>query len=137
MARVTGVRALPILGLVFFGLGLLGLIAAGVLAWREMDGSRQAKAEGVIVDFNNGPVVEYTTEHGATAQFRSAVRSSSFMRGQHLPVAYDPADPTDAAIDGFAGRWFLPGLFCLIFGVFLAVGLVLSVLGRILRPRLA
>jgi hypothetical protein len=137
MARVTGVRALPIIGLVFVCLGLAGLVAAGVLGWREMNSSRQAKADGVIVDFNNGPVVEYTTAQGVTAQFRSAVRSTSFVRGQHLPVAYDPADPADAAIDGFTGRWFLPGLFGILFGAFLVVGLVLSVMGRALRPRQA
>ena len=137
MARVTGVRALPILGLVFFGLGLLGLIAAGVLAWREMNGSRQVMADGVIVDFNNGPVIEFITAQGTTAQFRSPVRSSSFVRGEHLPVAYDPADPADPAIDGFVGRWFLPGLFAMIFGVFLVIGIVLALLGRVLRPRLA
>ncbi|OWJ67944.1 DUF3592 domain-containing protein [Inquilinus limosus] len=135
MARVTGVRALPILGLVFFCLGLAGLIAAGALAWREMDSSRTATADGVIVDFNNGPVVEFTTAQGTVAQFRSPVRSTTFVRGQHLPVAYDPADPSDAAVDGFAGRWFLPSLFGLIFGVFLVIGLALSLLGRVLRPR--
>ena len=137
MARVTGVRALPILGLVFFSLGLVGLITAGGLAWREMNSSRQAMADGVVVDFDNGPVVEFTTAQGVTAQFRSLVRSTSFTRGQHLPVAYNAADPADASIDGFAGRWFLPGLFGMIFGVFLVIGLILSVIGRILRPRLA
>lgn len=81
MARVTGVRALPILGLVFVTLGLVGLIAAGVLAWREQDSSRTATADGVIVDFNNGPVVEFTTAQGTTAQFRSPVRSTTFARG--------------------------------------------------------
>lgn len=135
MARVTGVRALPSIGLVFVCLGLLGLIAAGVPGWLEMNGSRQARANGVIVDFAVGPVVEYTTGQGAVVRFRSAVRSTTFALGQSVPVAYDPADPADAAIDGFIGRWFLPGLFAMIFGVFLVIGLILSVVGRILRPR--
>ena len=137
MARVTGVRAISKVGLVFVCLGLAGLIAAGVLAWLEMNGSRQATANGVIVDFAVGPVVEYTTGQGAIVQFRSAVRSTTFARGQRVPVAYDPADPSDAAIDGFIGRWFLPGLFAMIAGVFLVIGLVLALLGRMLRPRLA
>jgi hypothetical protein len=137
MARVTGVRALPSVGLVFIGLGLLGLIAAGVLGLLEINGSRQAQADGVIVDFAVGPVVEFTTGQGATVQFRSAVRSTSFALGQHVPVAYDPADPAGAAIDGFIGRWFLPGLFAMIAGVFLVIGIVLFLLGRMLRPRLA
>jgi len=63
------------------------------------------------------------------------VRSTTFARGQHLPVAYDPADPGDAAVDGFAGRWFLPSLFGIIFGVFLVIGLALSLFGRLLQPR--
>ena len=137
MARVTGVKALPIIGLVFVCLGLAGLVGAGVLAWLEMNGSRQASANGVIVDFAAGPVVEFTTGQGATAQFRSGVRSTSFALGQRVPVAYDPADPADAAIDGFIGRWFLPGLFAMIAGVFLVIGIVLFLLGRMLRPRLA
>lgn len=137
MARVTGVRAIPKVGLVFIGLGLLGLIAAGVLGLLEVNSSRQARANGVIVDFAVGPVVEFTTGQGATAQFRSGVRSTSFALGQRVPVAYDPAAPADAAIDGFVGRWFLPGLFAMIFGVFLVIGIVLFLLGRMLRPRLA
>ncbi|MGL4964538.1 MAG: DUF3592 domain-containing protein [Inquilinus sp.] len=137
MARVTGVKALPIIGLVFVCLGLTGLIGAGVLGGLELISSRQARANGVIVDFAVGPVVEYTTGQGATVQFRSGVRSTSFALGQRVPVAYDPADPADAAIDGFLGRWFLPGLFGMLFGIFLAVGIVLALLGRMLRPRLA
>ena len=132
MARVTGVRALPIVGLVFLGLGLLGLVGAGVLGLLELRSNRQAQADGVIIGFNNGPEVEFTTSQGTTAQFRSPVRSSSFARGDHVAVAYDPDDPHDAAIDGFAGRWFLPGLFAILFGVFLVMGAVLSLLGRIL-----
>jgi hypothetical protein len=135
MARVTGVRALPIVGLVFLGLGLLGLIGAGVLGLLELRSNRQAQADGVIIGFNNGPEIEFTTSQGTTAQFRSPVRSSSFARGDRVAVAYDPADPSDAAVDGFAGRWFLPSLFAIIFGVFLVMGAVLSLVGNLLIGR--
>jgi hypothetical protein len=135
MARVTGVRALPIVGAVFLGLGLLGLIAAGVLAGVEYTSGRSAHADGVIIGFNNGPEVEFTTAGGSKVQFRSAVRSSSFYRGEQLAVAYDPAHPEEAAVDGFAGRWFLTGLFGILFGAFFVAGLVLTVLGRLLSGR--
>jgi hypothetical protein len=128
--RIQGPRALRIVGNVFLLIGLVGLLTAGVLAFRESQGPRSATADGVIVDFEYGPVVEFVTQDGRKGRLSSSVRSAFFHRGDHLPVVYSPQDPTDAAIDGFAGRWFLPGLFAILGGVFAAVGLVLGVVGR-------
>jgi hypothetical protein len=108
--RIQGPRALRIVGSVFLLIGLAGLVAAGVLALRESQGARSATADGVIVDFEYGPVVEFVTQDGRKGRLSSSVRSSFWHRGDRVAVAYSPDDPTDAAIDGFAGRWFLPGL---------------------------
>ena len=140
MARVTGVRALPIIGLVFLLIGSTGLAGAGVLAFLESNGRLTARAEGVIVSADYRALIEFKTASGQTVQFRNSVGSTTTQEGDRVPIAYDPAAPRHAAIDSFVGRWFLPGLFGILAGVFFTVGLVLSLVGWVLtrpRPQLA
>lgn len=128
--RIQGLPALRIVGNVFLLIGLAGLLAAGVLAFLESRSARSATAEGVIVDFDYGPVVEFVAPDGRKGRFSNSVRSSFWDRGDRVAVAYAPDDPNDAKIDGFAGRWFLPGLFSVLGGVFAAIGLVFGLIGR-------
>jgi hypothetical protein len=133
--RIHGPRALRIVGGTFLMLGLAGLVVAGALAYFESSGPRSAKAEGVIVDFEYGPVIEFASANGTTSRFSSSVRSTFWHRGDHVPVAYAPDNPSDAAIDGFAGRWFLPGLAGILGGVFALVGLCIGLVGRFIISR--
>jgi Protein of unknown function (DUF3592) len=135
--RIRGPLALKIIGKVFLTLGLAGLVAAAGFAFLELRSARSATADGIIIGFNYGPVVQFTSQDGQTAQFVSAVRSSLRQVGEHVPVAYAPDSPGDAKIDAFAGRWFLPGLFGILGGVFSFVGTALLIVGRQSRGQLA
>jgi hypothetical protein len=132
-ARLVAARVLLIIGVVFLLIGSTGLAAAGVLAFRESNSGRVARAEGVIVSADYRALIEFRTSNGETVQFRNPVGSSIGAEGDRVPVAYDPANPRHAAVDAFVGRWFLPGLFTILFGVFFAVGLGLGVTGWLLR----
>lgn len=135
--RVTGAAALPIVGRVFMILGIVAIIASAVLASIETYGPRTATAPGKIVAAEYYPLVEFSTVDGTVIRFTNAIRSSFWGIGDSLTVAYDPTNPNNASIDGFAGRWFLSGLAGLIGGAFLLIGIVLTVLGRALMRRVA
>jgi hypothetical protein len=133
--RVVAARVLLIIGVVFLLVGSTGLAAAGVLAFRESHSGRVARAEGVIVSADYRALIEFRAANGETVQFRNSVGSSLGAEGDRVSVAYDPANPRHAAVDAFVGRWFLPGLFTILFGVFFAVGLGLGLTGWLLRRR--
>lgn len=128
--RFQGRAALEIVGLVFIGLGLLGLLAGGILGLGELRGPRTARAEGTVISAGRPPVVRFTTEAGATVDFSSMARSSSWREGDRLPVAYAPENPSEAAVDGFAGRWLVTGLFAGLGSVFAVIGGALCLAGR-------
>ena len=134
--RVTGPAALPMVGKVFILLGIVGLIASGVLAMVEKQGPRTALATGRIVAAEYNPLIEFTAADGAVIRFNNAVHSSFWSDGDSVPIAYDPANPQNASIDSFAGRWFLAGLTGMLGGFFLLTGIVLTVLGRSLMRRI-
>ena len=130
--RLHGPRALRIVGYVLVGLGLVGLAVAGGWVAFELRGERSASAEGVIIGFDYGPIVEFTTKDGTKSRFSSSVRSTFWHRGDQVPVAYAPKDPSDAMIDGFAGRWLVPGLLGILGGLFFVAGLALDLAGLFL-----
>jgi hypothetical protein len=124
--RRIAARVLLIIGVVFLLVGSSGLAAAGVLAFRESHSGRAARAEGVIVSADYRAVIEFKAADGETVRFRNPTGSTFTTEGDHVPVAYDPANPRSAAVDSFVGRWFVPGLFTILFGVFFVVGTGLS-----------
>lgn len=130
--RITGRRALPILSFIFLGLGLTGLAAGAAAYALESGGTRSATAQATVVASGCHPLIEFKTADGAVVQFTSAVRSSFWQPGDRLAVAYDPANPSNAAVDGIAGRWLLAVLFAALGGVFALVGLGLGFLASIL-----
>jgi len=134
--RVTGVAALPIVGRVFIILGVIAFIVSGVLAIIEMHGPRTASASGKVVAAEYYPLVEFSTGDGTVIRFTNAVHSSSLGVADSVPVAYDPDNPRNASVDSFAGRWFLAGLAGLFGAIFLLIGIVLTVIGRVLIRRI-
>jgi hypothetical protein len=133
--RIQGPPGLRIVGRVFLALGLAGLLAAAGLAYWENGSGRSATADGVIIGFEYGPVVEFTVQDGSKARLSSSVRSSFWHLGDHLPVAYAADDPTNAAIDGFASRWLLPGLIAILGVVFALLGVAMTVGARLWAAR--
>jgi len=133
--RITGVRALPILSAVFVTIGLVGLLAGGAVYLVESHSARNATSTGTIVDDVWYPLVEFRAEAGAGAtwRFRSSVRSAFLKNGDSVPVAYDPANPADAAVDGIAGRFLLSAIFGGLGCAFGLIGSGLFVASRLLR----
>jgi hypothetical protein len=107
------------IGLVFLARGAAWLRQQR--AWRP--------AQGVVRDYQTvnptaepgewllAPVVEFVTADGTTVSARDSVGTNPprYRRGQHVPVRYDPRDPSTIVVG--AGPW--PGV------AFLAVGAVL------------
>ncbi|MFI5015298.1 MAG: DUF3592 domain-containing protein [Hyphomicrobiales bacterium] len=118
------------MGSVFLTVGMIGFLAAAGLVLLELGSARRSSADGIVIGFSYGPVVEFTAQDGTTARFASPVRSSFWHVGDHVRVAYAPEKTSDAAIDGFTGRWFLPSLFGFLAGVFLLTGGGLTFAGR-------
>lgn len=128
--RVRGPAALSIVGRTFLILGFVGLIAAPVLGMNEWRSPRTASAAGTIVAVNPYPVVSFSTPQGNVIRFTNLVRSSLLREGDSVTVAYNPAIPTDATLDGLLGRWFLTGLAAVLGTAFLLVGGLTTLVGR-------
>jgi|GEM_PF-2166863 len=140
--RVTGPRALPIVGMVFIVLGLVALLVAGISGLLTLNDGKSAHADGVVVGFKNlsgrvpNPVIAFTVSNGEPMTFTNAVASSNWKVGDHQPIAYNPARPSEAVIEGVGGRWFFSFLFGLLGGAFLLIGGTLRAVGsRLLRRR--
>lgn len=87
---------------------------------RGTNGRRnRSKAERVVFRDQDG------NEHEFVSSFSS---SSPFAIGSQVPVRYDPAQPSVAAVDTTFRNWFAPGLVA-------AVGLVMTGVGFGFRLR--
>lgn len=128
--RVQGPAALRVVGRTFLILGFVGLLAAPVLGMNEWRSPRTASAAGTIVSVNPYPVVSFSTPQGSVIRFTNLVRSSLLREGDSVTVAYNPAIPTDATLDGLLGRWFFAGLAALLGAAFLLVGGLTTIIGR-------
>lgn len=135
--RVTGIAALPIISLVFLLLGLTGLVVSAIIYATESRSARSAIATGTIVNAGYRPLVQFKAADGSVVQFLSPVRSSFLKTGDAVAVAFNPADPRDAAVDGIVGRWLLTALFGGLGCLFFVIGMGLGLLWRILLRRSA
>jgi hypothetical protein len=128
--RVQGPAALAIIGRLFLVLGLAGLAVALYFGGNEWRSRHTANAPGKIVAVGTLPAIEFSMPDNSIIRFTNTTRSSSLHVGDNVTVAYDPANPSDAVIDSFTGRWFSTGLAALLGGGFLVVGMGLSIFGR-------
>lgn len=128
--RVRGPAALPMVGRTFLILGFVGLLAAPVLGMNEWRSPRTATAPGIVTGVDPYPVISFTTPQGNVIRFTNIVRSSLLRAGDSVTVAYNPASPTDASLDGLAGRWFFTGLAGGLGAAFMLAGGLLFLIGR-------
>ena len=92
--------------LLFLGLGLLMLIAAGVLfGLQRAKLGAYVKTEGEIVslDSKGHPTVRFQANGGTVRHAFRRTGSSTFRVGDRIGVAYDPADPQNVILTGLIG----------------------------------
>jgi uncharacterized protein DUF3592 len=145
-------RLFAIIGGIF---GLVGVVMLGVgVAWAVSTAAFQASAEqtdGTVVALTERtststssgrrssawyPTVEYAVD-GRRYSFDSNVGANppAYAQGDTVPVAYDPANPSDAQIATFWSAYLGPMIVGGLGIVFTPLGTVLFVMGRRLLRR--
>lgn len=88
-----------------------------------------ARAEGSVVDYSQRgdttyPIVQFTTPDGRRWEFEDRVGSDppQFKLEQNVDVRYDSSNPRNAFVNTAVNLWVLPGIFCLVGGVFALIG---------------
>lgn len=84
------------------------------------------------------PVVSFTTKDGKQIKYISSVSSNppSYHEGETVEIFYDPADPYDANINGFASLWLGP-LILGIFGIiFFLIGFFIILFGKMKQKKI-
>lgn len=124
-----------IVGLVFLiaGIGMAIFVGTYVVDGHDkiLNGER---AEAVVLQARDGakPILEFRTGRGERIRIEGKISSSPspYRVGERIGVFYDPAEPSDAVIDSFIERWFLPLLFGGFGVVFILVGGTMFTLAR-------
>lgn len=128
-------KTLRLVSLIFGVIGVVFLGVAAVVAYGQ-SGPRAGwkTAQGEVIghayerdrDGDGGyrTVVRFSTEDGRVVEVKSRVRTSwrALDVGAAAPVDYHSGSPDDARIATATERWFLPGIFGLLGGIFVAVG---------------
>jgi len=133
----------------FIGLTFMGAGIYNYLLTRDFL-STAIKAEGTVVKLEKHrsqestsytPVVRFTppSGDGPEIQFASSVSSSppAYKVGEKVTVLFPPGKPRDARISGFLDLWFLAALFSFMGVIFTFVSVMVVVVSRDGRRRLA
>jgi Protein of unknown function (DUF3592) len=120
------------------GFGGLFLLVGLLLLSREVVFGRSAvSAQGTIVELRKtdnadgtdwAPVIEFSTAQGQKIQFTGTSTNPPPLRGEQVPVLYDPQNPDHARMNTIVQRWLFPLIFVL-------VGLAMSTASLVLRFR--
>ncbi len=113
-------KRIRFISVLFFIIGL-GLLAAAFAFWRSFANfqARATRTEGTVTELSYHhsskggsyyPEVEFKTPDGRIVHFSGSTGSnpSSYSRGEHVQVLYDPASPEQAKIDSFSEKWLGP-----------------------------
>lgn len=84
------------------------------------------------------PVVSFTTKDGKQIQYTSSVSSNppSYEVGETVEIFYDPADPHDANINGFASLWLAPLILGFIGTIFFLIGFSFFLFGKLKQKKI-
>lgn len=134
---VVGVPVIfALVGSVFVVLGLRS--ASALRRFRRTARS----APGVVLDLVLGligtsgdpsyvyfPIVRYSLPDGRVVDFRSPQGSApaAVRKGQQVTVLYDPADPSNARLEGILAGGCLSSLFVVLGGAFILLGVAIAV----------
>jgi hypothetical protein len=75
------------------------------------------------------PIVRYSLPDGRVVDFRSSQGSvpPAVRKGQQVTVLYDPADPSNARLEGVLSGGCLSSLFVVLGGAFILLGVAIAV----------
>ncbi len=139
-------KTIAIIKYVFLTIGALMLAGAFYFYQDRQTFLKKAEiVQGTVVELISkrsdnsttyAPLVSFTTKAGNKIEFTSAVSSNppSYSEGESVEVLYDPADPKDASINGFASLWIGPLVFGILGTVFFLIGFGIILFG-ILKQR--
>ncbi|MFH6968050.1 DUF3592 domain-containing protein [Flavobacterium sp. FlaQc-28] len=139
-------KTIAIIKYVFLTIGALMLAGAFYFYQDRQTFLKKAETvQGTVVELISkrsdnsttyAPLVSFTTKAGNKIEFTSAVSSNppSYSEGESVEVLYDPADPKDASIKGFASLWIGPLIFGILGTVFFLIGFGIILFG-ILKQR--
>lgn len=128
-----------LIGLLFIAIGIFILISAVVsLLKRRKQNASSQPTTGVVVGFaremgRSGylfyPQVEFQLATGQIIRFQSAVGSNraTYGIGQQVKVLFSSYNPQEAEIDSVSAMWLLPGCMIGMGGIFLIIGVLLSI----------
>lgn len=84
------------------------------------------------------PVVAFTTKDGKQIEYTSSISSNppSYHKGEIVEIFYDPADPYDATINGFASLWLAPLILGIFGTVFFLIGFLIILFGKMKQKKI-
>jgi hypothetical protein len=142
-SKVAGPGPNPGWFVALFGLLFAAFGAPSIILQQADASALTGRATGTVVDqlaTSGGwrPVVRFVTASGQPVRFGSNVasRPARFRVGDQVRVAYDPANPSHAAIDSFVDSLAIPlmfsgiGLIIFLFGLLIASGRLKPVPGH-------
>lgn len=130
-------KTFSILKYVFLVIGLALLTGAFFLYQNKKAFLEKADtAQGTVIELLQSrsdnsttykPLVSFKTKEGRQIEFTSSVSSNppGYDEGETVEVLYDPADPKDANINGFASLWLGPLILGILGAVFSLVGFLI------------
>lgn len=131
--RTTGRIVTPILVLAGIAVLALGIHLGRTLFLLQSTGERALgtvaflELKSTLHGSTYYPVVEFTIQDGATAQFRDRMGGNppAYREGDVVRVLYFPASPQESAtIDRGVLNWIVPGALCLLGGLLATVALL-------------
>ena len=127
-------KTLSIIKYVFLTVGAAVLAGAFYLYQDKQEFLKRAHTvQGTVVDLipkrsdnstTYAPVVSFKTKKGEEITYTSSVSSNppSYNEGETVEILYDPSDPKDASINGFASLWLGPLILGIFGTVFFLIG---------------
>lgn len=134
-------KTIAIIKYVFLSIGALMLAGAFYLYQDKQAFLKRAETvQGTVIELISkrsdnsttyAPVVTFTTKKGNKIEFTSSVSSNppSYSEGESVEVFYDPAEPKDASINGFASLWLGPLILGILGTVFFLIGFGIILFG--------
>src|SRR6218665_1718264 len=140
-------KGFSIFKIVFLIVGA-GLLAGAVYSYADKKAflEKAESAQGTVIEMiarrsDNSttycPVVRFKAKTGQEITFTSSVSSNppSYSVDETVEILYDPADPKEANINGFASLWLVPLILGILGTIFFLIGALSYLFGYLKNKR--